>query len=82
MVEELHLTTARLVPEPNTAAALRLTASQPHVQTLKDTKKTTVLPWYKALSSRSTPITTKQNANCVYLPISAGIHLCITVIRQ
>lgn len=39
MVEELHLTTARLVPEPNTAAALRLTASQPHVQTLKDTKK-------------------------------------------
>lgn len=39
MVEELHLTTARHVPEPNTAAALRLTASQPHVQTLKDTKK-------------------------------------------
>lgn len=47
MVEELHLTTARLVPEPNTAAALRLTASQPHVQTLKDTKKK--LPSYPGI---------------------------------
>lgn len=47
MVEDLDLTTARLVPEPNTAAALRLFASQPLVQTPKETK-TTLVPQHKA----------------------------------
>lgn len=45
-------------PNPTTAAALRLFASQPHVQTLKDTRKTLHVAHYKAyhrgiLQSRS-----------------------------
>lgn len=82
MAEELHLTTARLVPELNTtAAALRLSASQPHVQTLKETK-TTSQSLYEAYQRGITQSRPCTFANCVYLPISAGIHLYITVIRQ
>lgn len=48
--EELHLTTARLVPEPNTAAALRLSGSRPLVQTLPGgaRNKPTLVSRYKA----------------------------------
>lgn len=81
MVEELHLTTARLVPELNTAAALRLSASRPHVQTLKETK-TTSQSLYEAYQRGMTQSLSSRFANCVYLPISAGIHLYITVTRQ